>query len=268
MFGHREARLGQIEHLPLLSPPDHRRRQPGEAMATRFRLVPLDDVGLGDRLQRASGMSRLPAARLARLAARAAGDPRRLPQAIARRRLATVRTVFVQLTPKLRHLLPQRRVFRPQNLNLALQRRNQIPNSGRIIIHTLTHISPSPVPKNRTPSRLFTNTVAIPTYPSLGVTDTVGYARMGLNYSHSIIISHHNALISKRKFPWLIANSRKVIRQKFSLLILKGIFAISEFARFRPLTASIGRFFEIPSENGVIGLAEKTPSGSAATTWT
>ena len=64
MFGHREARLGQIEHLPLLSPPDHRRRQPGEAMATRFRLVPLDDVGLGDRLQRASGMSRLPAARL------------------------------------------------------------------------------------------------------------------------------------------------------------------------------------------------------------
>ena len=60
MFGHREARLGQIEHLPLLSPPDHRRRQPGEAMATRFRLVPLDDVGLGDRLQRASGMSACP----------------------------------------------------------------------------------------------------------------------------------------------------------------------------------------------------------------
>ena len=137
-------------------------------MATRFRLVPLDDVGLGDRLQRASGMSRLPAARLARLAARAAGDPRRLPQAIARRRLATVRTVFVQLTPKLRHLLPQRRVFRPQNLNLPLQRRNQIPISGRRIIHTLTHISPSPVPKIRTPSRLFTNTVAIPTSPQLG----------------------------------------------------------------------------------------------------
>jgi hypothetical protein len=77
-------------------------------------------------------------------------------------------------------------------------------------------------------------------------------------HSHSIIISHHNALISKRKFPWLIANSRKVIRQKFSLLILKGNFHDSESARFRPLPASIGRFFEIPSENGVILGGENT----------
>ena len=125
-----QSRLGQIEHLPLLNPRDHRRRQPGEAMATRFRLVPFDDVGLGDRLQRAPGMSRLPAARLARLAARAAGDARRLLQAVARRRLAAVRTVLVQLTPKVRDLLAQRRVVRPQNLNLALQRSNQIPNLG------------------------------------------------------------------------------------------------------------------------------------------
>src|SRR5208283_5926828 len=73
-------------------------------------------------LQRAPGMSRLPAARLVRLAARAARDARRLLQAVARRRLAAVRAVLVQLTPEVRDLLAQRRVLRPQNLNLAPQR--------------------------------------------------------------------------------------------------------------------------------------------------
>src|SRR5208283_4448333 len=42
--------------------------------------------------------------------------------------------------------------------------------SGRRIIHTLTHTSPSRVPKNRGPSRSFTKTVANQTHPSLGVT--------------------------------------------------------------------------------------------------
>ncbi len=77
VFGDLQARLGQIERLPLLNSGDHRPRQPGQAMATRLRLVPLDCIGLGRRLQRAAGMSRLPAARFP-LAARAAGDPRRL----------------------------------------------------------------------------------------------------------------------------------------------------------------------------------------------
>src|SRR5208282_5374819 len=42
--------------------------------------------------------------------------------------------------------------------------------SCRRIIHTLTHTSPSRVPKNRGPSRSFTKTVANQTHPSLGVT--------------------------------------------------------------------------------------------------
>ena len=73
MLGDHESRLGHIEHLPLLNARDHRGRQSGQAMATRLRFVPLDRIGLRCLLQRAPGMSRLPAARLARLAAQAAG---------------------------------------------------------------------------------------------------------------------------------------------------------------------------------------------------
>jgi hypothetical protein len=93
-------------------------------MATGLRFVPFDDIGLCHLLQRVAGVSRLPAARPARLAAQAAGDARRLLQAVARGRLAAVRAVLAQLTPKVRHFLAQRRILRPQNLNLALQRAN------------------------------------------------------------------------------------------------------------------------------------------------
>ena len=113
MFGDFQSRLGHIEHLPLLNPRDHRCRQSGQAMATRLRFVPFDDVGLCDLLQPIAGMSRLPAARLARLAARAAGDARRPLQAVARWRLAAVRAVLVQLTPQVRDLMAQRRVLKP-----------------------------------------------------------------------------------------------------------------------------------------------------------
>ena len=147
MFGDVQSRLGQIEHLPLLNARDHRRRQSREAMAARFRLVPLDDIGLRRLLQRAAGMSRLSAARLARLAARAAGDPRRLLYAVARRRLAAIRTVLVQLTPKLRDLLAQRRVVRPQNLNLAPQRANQVAKLGSQNHPYLDSYFPAPRPK-------------------------------------------------------------------------------------------------------------------------
>jgi hypothetical protein len=77
-------------------------------------------------------------------------------------------------------------------------------------------------------------------------------------HSHSIILSHDNALISKRKFLQLVAKSRHVIRQKLPLLILKGNFRNSETDRFQPLSASIGRFFEISSENGAGQGREKT----------
>jgi hypothetical protein len=130
MFGDLESRLGHIEHLPLLNPRDHRCRQPDEAMATGLRFVPLDDVGLCDLLQRVASMSRLPAARLVRLAAQAAGNARRLLQAVARRRLAAVRAVLVQLTPEIRDAWRNAAFLSPQNLNLAPQRVDQVANLG------------------------------------------------------------------------------------------------------------------------------------------
>ena len=189
MFGDHEPRLGRIEHLPLLNARDHRGRQPGEAMAARLRFVALDDVGLCDRLQRVAGVSGLPAARLARLAAQAAGDARRLLQAVARRRLAAVRAVLVQLTPEVRHFLAQRRVLNPQNLNLALQRANQVANSGRRIIHTLTHASLLRVTKNRASSGTFSKTVANRTHPSLGVTSDLTAASL-ISGSRGNLIVH------------------------------------------------------------------------------
>ena len=170
MFGDLQSRLGPIEHLPLLNPRDHRRRQPGEAMATRLRLMPFDDIGLCDRLQRAPGMSRLPAAPLARLAAQAAGHARRLRQAVARRRLAAVRAVLVQSTLKVRDLLAQGRVLRPQILNLPLQRGDQIPNLGLENYPYLDSYLPAPRPKKSHPSRTSVKPVANETHPTLAVT--------------------------------------------------------------------------------------------------
>src|SRR5208283_3022052 len=46
--------------------------------------------------------------------------------------------------------------------------------SGRRIIHTLTHVSPPHVPKNRTPAVIFRETVAHETHPRLGVTFLFG----------------------------------------------------------------------------------------------
>jgi len=61
---------------------------------------------------------------------------------------------FVQLTSKVRDLLAQRRVLRPQNLNLALQRGNQVPNLGSEN-HPYVDSYRSPrVPQNHPPSPL------------------------------------------------------------------------------------------------------------------
>src|SRR5208282_2829197 len=168
MFGDLQSRLGQIEHLPLLDPRDHRNRQPGEAMATRFRLVPFDDIGLCDRLQRIAGVSGLSAARFARSAARAAGDARRLLHAVARWRLAAVGTVLVQLPPKVRDLLAQGRVLHPQNFNLALQRRNQVPNLGSENHPYLDSYFPIPRPKKSWPFTLFHEDCCQSDSPQLG----------------------------------------------------------------------------------------------------
>lgn len=79
-------------------------------------------------------------------------------------------------------------------------------------------------------------------------------------HSHSMIFGHDNALISHRKFCRACSRTDSSIRQKFALLNPKDNFRDLEFARFQRLSASIGQFFDISSENGVIGLAEKRPS--------
>src|SRR5208283_1935327 len=102
-----------------------------------------------------ASVSGLSAARFARSAARAAGDARRLLHAVARWRLAAVGTVLVQLPPKVRDLLAQGRVLHPQNFNLALQRRNQVPNLGSENHPYLDSYFPIPRPKKSWPFTLF-----------------------------------------------------------------------------------------------------------------
>ena len=74
---------------------------------------------------------RLPAARLARTAAKAAGNARLLPQPIARWRLGVRRAVLIQAPAKLGVLRPQRRVLASQIRDLAPKPLDQIANLGR-----------------------------------------------------------------------------------------------------------------------------------------
>src|SRR5271169_4284239 len=113
-------------------------------------------------------MSRLPAARLARLVARAAGDARRLLQAVARWRLAAVGTVLVQLTTKVRDLLPQRRIVRPQSLNLALQCSHQVPKLGWQNHPCLDSYFPTRRPEKSHPIRPFRENCCRRDSPQLG----------------------------------------------------------------------------------------------------
>jgi len=84
--------------------------------------MPLDPIGRLDLFERVARVPGLPAARLARASAKTASDPRLLLQPVARRRLRAVRTVQVQLSPKLGHLGPTGGVLGPQRLVLAPQR--------------------------------------------------------------------------------------------------------------------------------------------------
>src|SRR5208283_465185 len=118
--------------------------------------------------QRIASVSGLSAARFARSAARAAGDARRLLHAVARWRLAAVGTVLVQLPPKVRDLLAQGRVLHPRNFNLALQRRNQVPNLGSENHPYLDSYFPIPRPKKSWPFTLFHEDCCQSDSPQLG----------------------------------------------------------------------------------------------------
>ena len=121
MFGDDERlRLGQIEHLPD-AVADTRVRVEARAAPRAGRRVMIDDViGISDLPQGLAFVTRLPARLLGRSFPQAR-HPRRLPQSIARRRLAAVRTVQSELAlefgnPRLQRFIlgPQRRYQRDQ----------------------------------------------------------------------------------------------------------------------------------------------------------
>ena len=164
MFRDREQALGKIEHLALLDPARRLRVERPTAVPARACLVPNHPIGIGDLPQRAALVARLPAARLARATAQAAGVARLLPQPVARRRLGAVRTVLSQLPPKLRHFSLKRR-------DLASQRGDQVLDFGRKNHPTLDFDSSPAVSKNRPDQSFFRPIVTFRTHPALGVTD-------------------------------------------------------------------------------------------------
>ena len=93
MLDHLQPRRHQIEHLTLLNAADHRISERGWTMRPRRRGMVFNLVRLGHWPQRLATMSNLATAPLARPPAKAPLDPRLLAQTIARRRLATRRTV-------------------------------------------------------------------------------------------------------------------------------------------------------------------------------
>jgi len=117
MLGDFQPRLRQIEHLPRLNIGDHFRREPRPAMGATAGRVLHGNIGLRHLPQRAALMPRLTAGFLAGLAPQTAKNPRLLGQTVTRRRLAAVRTVFAQLTPKSSVLLLKRRDLMQQLVN-------------------------------------------------------------------------------------------------------------------------------------------------------
>ena len=80
----------------------------------------------------------------------------------------TVRTVLVQLPPKVHDLLAQGCVLHPQNFNLALQRRNQVPNLGSENHPYLDSYFPIPRPKKSCVFTLFHEDCCKSDSPQLG----------------------------------------------------------------------------------------------------
>jgi hypothetical protein len=62
-------------------------------------------------------------------------------------------------------------------------------------------------------------------------------------HSHSMVLSHRNALIFRRKFFLLTVKTRPSSRQNFPLLISKGNLRDLNSARLRQLSPTIGQYF-------------------------
>ena len=83
-------------------------------------------------------------------------------------------------------------------------------------------------------------------------------------YSHSILSTHRNALIYKRKIFLLTVEIRLPIRQIFSLMISKENLRDSNFARFRELSTTIGQFFASSIAERILRQHGKRPSALIA----
>ena len=71
---------------------------------------------------------------------------------------------------------------------------------------------------------------------------------------------HRNALIYSRKIFLVTVKARPSSRQNFSLMISKGNLRNSDFARFRRLSTTIGRFFASSIAKRVLREDKKTVS--------
>lgn len=68
------------------------------------------------------------------------------------------------------------------------------------------------------------------------------YPKLRSRHSHSIVLSHRNALTRQHKLFCTPQRTDSAIRQKSALLISKGNFGDSGSARIRRLSTTIGRF--------------------------
>ena len=79
-------------------------------------------------------------------------------------------------------------------------------------------------------------------------------------HSHSILSIHRNALIYQRKFFLPMLGIRTTTRQNFLLMIPKENPGDPDFARFRGLSTTIGRFSTSSTTQRPSREHQKTPS--------
>ena len=162
----------QVEDLARLGFPRHRQRQAGAAMAAGAGLVNDDPVRIGNPLERIALVAGLAPARLA---GRFAQARRLLPQAVARRRLRTRRTVEAKPALQIGVLRPQGGVLALKlghsplkRLDPALKPFDKTANLGGKL-HSRLESQSDPADSPKSPSsRTFALTVALRTHPLLG----------------------------------------------------------------------------------------------------
>ena len=184
VLGDFDQRLRQVEDLPRLRFLRHRKPQAGAAMATGARLVNDDPVRIGNPLERIALVADLSPARLA---GRFAQARRLLPQAVARGRLRTRRTVEAKTALQIGVLRPQGRVLalklghpRLERIDPALKSFDEAANlGGKLHPRLESQSDPAHSPKSPV-SRISALTVTLRTHPLLGSYETFHFAVLAL----------------------------------------------------------------------------------------